>query len=222
MKIEEGLAASNSGLAQLGRPRRYDASRKQSVRRCAGIAIVLLHVVLIYALLNGLATKVVQVIQQPIETRIIEPVKPPPPLPMPVVKLPPPKFAPPPFVPPPELQTPVVHQTTPMVSAPVTVPPPVAAPAPKPVSHKVGVVCPNSDQIRGSILYPQGAQENNITGDVLIEFTVDANGKITNERVAQSADFELDRAALNAVRQFKCVGQGQPVRVQVPFSFNLN
>ncbi|MEX3581692.1 MAG: energy transducer TonB [Burkholderia sp.] len=222
MKIEESLAASNSGLAQLSRPRRYDASRKQSVRRYAGIAIVLLHVVLIYALLNGLATKVVQVIQQPIETRIIEPVKPPPPLPMPVVKLPPPKFAPPPFVPPPELQTPVVHQTTPMVSAPVTVPPPVAAPAPKPVSHKVGVVCPNSDQIRGSILYPQGAQENNITGDVLIEFTVDANGKISNERVAQSADFDLDRAALNAVRQFKCIGQGQPVRVQVPFSFNLN
>ncbi|XHO67241.1 hypothetical protein BCC1697_003727 [Burkholderia gladioli] len=231
MKIEEGLAASNSGLAQLGRPRQYDASRKQPIRRYAGIAIVLLlHVVLIYALLNGLATKVVQVIQHPIETRIIEPVKPPPPPPMPVVKLPPPKFAPPPppFVPPPEVpvqapvQTPIVHQAAPVVSAPVTAPPPVAAPAPKPVSHEVGVVCPNSDQIRGSIRYPQAAQENNITGDVLIEFTVDADGKITNERVAQSADSDLDRAAFNAVKQFKCVGQGQPVRVQVPFSFNLN
>ncbi|MEX3605227.1 MAG: energy transducer TonB [Burkholderia sp.] len=228
MKIEEVLAASNSGLAQLGRPRQYDASRKQPVRRYVRIAIVLLlHVVLIYALLNGLATKVVQVIQHPIETRIIEPVKPPPLVP--IVKLPPPKFAPPPpFVPPPEVQvpvqTPIVHQAAPVVSAPVTVtmPPPIAAPAPKPVSHEVGVVCPNSDQIRGSVRYPQAAQENNIIGDVLIEFTVDADGKITNERVAQSADSDLDRAAFNAVRQFKCVGQGQPVRVQVPFSFNLN
>jgi protein TonB len=234
MKIDEGIAASNRGLAQLGRPRQYDAARKQPVRRYAGIAIVLLlHVVLIYALLNGLATKVVQVIQHPVETRIIEPVKPPPPPPMPTVKLPPPKFAPPPppFVPPPEVPVqapptpaPIVHQAAPVVSAPVTAPPVVAppVPAPKPVSHEVGVVCPNSDQIRGSIRYPQAAQENNITGDVLIEFTVAADGKITNERVAQSADSDLDRAAFDAVRQFKCVGQGQPVRVQVPFSFNLN
>ncbi|EIP84784.1 TonB family protein [Burkholderia humptydooensis MSMB43] len=84
------------------------------MRRFGGIAVVLLlHAVLIYALLNGLATRVVQVIQHPIETRIIEPVKPPPP-PMPVVKLPPPKFAPPPlpFVPPPEVPVQAPPQAT--------------------------------------------------------------------------------------------------------------
>ena len=56
----------------------------------------------------------------------------------------------------------------------------------------------------------------------LVEFTVDPDGHITNERVSQSADPSLDRAAFNAVKQFSCVSQGQAVRVQVPFSFNLN
>lgn len=234
IKVDEGLAVSNDGLARLGRPREFGKKQQNPARRFGGIAIVLvLHILLVYALLNGLATKVVQVIQHPIETRIIEPVKPPPPPPMPVVKLPPPKFAPPPppFVPPPEVpvqappQPTITHQTAPVQSAPAVVPPVVAPPAPapaKPVSHDVGVVCPNSDQLRASVQYPKEAQENNITGDVTIEFVVDAEGHVTNVHVAQSADPVLDRAALNVVRQFKCVAQGQSVRVQVPFSFNLN
>ncbi|AJY40519.1 energy transducer TonB [Burkholderia humptydooensis] len=232
MKVDDGLAVSNDGLARLGRVREFGNKQQNPARRFGGLAIVLaLHVVLVYALLNGLATKVVQVIQHPIETRIIEPVKPPPPPPMPTVKLPPPKFAPPPppFVPPPEvpvqapLQPTITHQAAPVPSAPAVQAPVAAPPAPaKAVSHEVGVVCPNSDQIRASMQYPKEAQENNVTGDVTIEFVVDAQGHITNERVAQSADPVLDRAAFNAVRQFKCLAQGQPVRVQVPFSFNLN
>ncbi len=202
------------------------------MRRFGGIgAVLLLHIVLIYALLNGLATKVVQVIQHPIETKIIEPVKPPPPPPIPTVQLPPPKFAPPPppFVPPPEVpvqappQQTITHQSAPVVSAPA-VPAPVAPPTPaKAPSTEVGVVCPNSDQVRGSIPYPKEAAENNATGDVLIEFVVDPQGHVTNEHVAKSSDdSSLDRAAFNAVKRFNCVSQGQSVRVQVPFSFTLN
>ena len=119
----------------------------------------------------------------------------------------------------------ITHQAAPVVSAPAVAPPaPPAPPAPtKPVSTEVGVVCPNSDQIRSSIHYPKEAQENNVTGDVLIDFVVDPQGHITNERVAKSSeDSSLDRAAFNAVKQFTCVSQGQAVRVQVPFSFNLN
>ncbi|WP_028222315.1 energy transducer TonB [Paraburkholderia oxyphila] len=231
MKIEEHLSVSNSGLARLGFPREFGKKQRNPVRRYGGIAaVLLLHVVLIYALLNGLATKVVQVIQHPIETRIVEPVKPPPPPPLPVVQLPPPKFAPPPppFVPPPEVpvqappQAIITHQAAPVPSAPA-VAAPVAAPAPtKPVSHEVGVVCPNSDQIRASMQYPKEALKNNITGEVKIEFVVNTEGQITDLRVAESADPILDRAALNTVKQFNCVTQGEAVRVQVPFSFNLN
>lgn len=216
------------------RPRQYGRKPGHPARRYAGIAVVLLlHVIFIYALVNGLASKVVQVIQHPVEVRIIEPIKPPPPPPLPTVKLPPPKIAPPPppFVPRPEVPVvappppTITHQTIP-VPTPVAPPPPappVEAPAPeKPVSRQVGVVCPNSDEIRHSVAYPQEAQENNISGDVLISFVVDPQGHVTDEKVEQSADPLLDRAAYNAVKKFNCISQGQPVRVQVPFSFNLN
>ena len=203
--------------------------------RYLGIAaVLLLHIVLIWALMNGLANKVVQIVQKPIEMRIIEQVKPPPP-PLPVVKRPPPKLPPPPrpFVPKPEVRVTapvvltIVHQAVPVptpVAPPPPVPPaPVAPPAPpKPVSYVVGVVCPNSDEVRRSMGYPEEAQDNNITGDVTISFVVDTQGHVTEEKVDRSADPILDRAAFSAVKKFNCISQGQPVRVQVPFAFNLN
>ncbi|CAN7303545.1 MULTISPECIES: energy transducer TonB [unclassified Caballeronia] len=216
-----------------GRPPEYGRPQQNPVRRYAGIAVVvLLHIFFIWALMNGLANKVVQIVQKPIETKIIEPVKPPPPPPMPTVQLPPPKFAPPPppFVPPPEVQVApppaptITHQSVPLPT-PVAPPPPapVAPLAPaKPVSHVVGVVCPNSDEVRRSMGYPQEAQDNDITGDVMISFVVDPQGHVTDEKVEQSADPILDRAAFSTVRKFNCISQGQPVRVQVPFSFKLN
>ncbi|MFK0378702.1 energy transducer TonB [Pandoraea sp. NPDC090278] len=214
------------------RPRRFGGRAQSPLRRFGGIALVLaLHAALIYGLLNGLASQVVAVIQQPIEARLIAPVKPPPPPPPPpVVKLAPPKVAPPPrpFVAPPEVPVVSTPSTVSIQSTPVAptnpTPAPVAAPAPatKPVNREVGVVCPNSDQVRASLRYPREALENNITGDVLVEFSVDTDGRVSGERVMRSADPVLDRAALNAVRRFSCISQGQSVRVQVPFSFNLN
>lgn len=131
-KVEGQFPAATARMGRPGRPREFGRKQQNPVRRFGGIAVVLLlHIVLIYALINGLATKVVQVIQHPIETKIIEPVKPPPPPPLPTVQLPPPKFAPPPppFVPPPEVQvqTPpqptITHQAAPVVSAPAVAPP---------------------------------------------------------------------------------------------------
>ncbi|HWZ47285.1 MAG TPA: energy transducer TonB, partial [Herbaspirillum sp.] len=77
-------------------------------RNMVGIGVVvLLHVILVYALVTGLARKVVDVIQQPVETKIIEEIKPPPPPPPPDKPVPPPPKSvapPPPFVPPPEVK----------------------------------------------------------------------------------------------------------------------
>ncbi|HDR9497332.1 energy transducer TonB [Burkholderia cepacia] len=228
--------ASPSRLAAIGRPRRFGNKQTHPVRRFGGIAIAIaLHLVLIWALVNGLATRVVQIVQQPIEARIIAPVKPPPPPPPPkpvekVVSKPRVTAPPPPFVPPPEVhvqappQPTITHQDAPVQSAPVHEAPPAPAPVPvaKPVNREIGVVCPNSDEVRSSIVYPAEAQDNNITGDVTVEFTVDPDGRVTNLRVAQPADPVLNRAALNAVKRFNCIAQGQSVRVRVPFSFNLN
>ncbi len=49
--------------------------------------VVILHLILGWALLNGLARTVIEVIKNPLETKIIEEVKPPPP---PPENLPPP------------------------------------------------------------------------------------------------------------------------------------
>ncbi|MFZ6727714.1 energy transducer TonB, partial [Undibacterium sp. MH2W] len=67
--------------------------------------VLAFHLVLLYALLNGLGTKIVQIIQKPMETKIVEEVKPPPPPPD-TPPPPPPKLLapPPPFIPPPEVQ----------------------------------------------------------------------------------------------------------------------
>lgn len=232
-KRSRATRAHWAGAAPPGARSPYGRRQATPARRFAGIAVVVvLHVLLVYALINGLATKVVHVIQHPIEAKIIEPVKPPPPPPLPPVQLPPPKFAPPPppFVPPPEVpvqappQQSITHQAVPVPTTPA--PPPVpapAAPAPKPVSHEVNVVCPNAEQVRAAVRYPREAQQNGDTGDVLIEFTVDPQGHIANERVAKSSDHDsLDDAAFNAVKKFDCVAQGESVRVQVPFTFNLN
>ncbi|CAE6729630.1 energy transducer TonB [Paraburkholderia haematera] len=210
---------------------KFAAQRHNSASRFSGIGFVaLLHVVLIYVLVNGLASKVYEVIRKPIETRVVEEVKPPQPKPA-IVLPPPPKFAPPPpFIPPPEVAVPV-QSPQPVVAQRSATPQPQAAPMPAPVvaaapSHtvhtEVGVVCPNSQQVRQSMQYPREAQRNNITGDVLVEFVVDAHGNMQDVQVVKSADPVLDRAAANAVKQFNCVSQGEDVRVKVPFSFNLN
>ena len=64
--------------------------QRSMAQHSAGIsAAVVLHIVLVWALMNGLAHKVMQVINSPIETKIIEEVKPSPP-PLKVIELPPP------------------------------------------------------------------------------------------------------------------------------------
>ncbi|MFM0249779.1 energy transducer TonB [Paraburkholderia sediminicola] len=206
------------------------ARPKMPARRMVGLGfVIVLHATLIYALLTGLATKVVEVIQQPIETKIIEEVKPPPP--PPAIPLPPPPkltAPPPPFIPPPEVQVASPPVQTAIVSRSAAPTPSVpAAPAAPPVAAapehaNVGVVCPNSGQVRASIRYPREAQRDNLTGDVLIEFTVGMDGTIKDLQVTKSAAPVLDRAAENAVRQFNCAAQGHEVRVQVPFSFKLD
>ena len=109
-------------------------------RRMTGLAIVVaFHVVLGYALVNGLARKIVQVVTQPLETKIIEETRPPPPDKPPPP--PPPKLVapPPPYIPPPEVQV-QVPQMAPTITAVTRAKPaePVAPPGQRvapPVHH---------------------------------------------------------------------------------------
>ena len=103
----------------------YAAQQRKPGRHLAGIGfVVVLHLLLAYAVLTGLATKVVEVIKGPIETKIIEEVKPPPPPPENLP--PPPKFAPPPpsFVPPPEVNVNAPPNPGPTITVTRVAPPP--------------------------------------------------------------------------------------------------
>ena len=193
-----------------------DQQRKPTKHLIGFGAVVALHVLLGYGLLNGLAQRMVEVIKGPIETKIIEETKPPPP-PPPENLPPPPKFAPPPpsFVPPPEVNvnpppTPAPQITTTQVAPPpvaVTVAPapaqaaPPAPPAPprvaaRPAIANVQSCAPQSDD------YPRAARSAESTGTTTIRFNVGADGKLagTPEVVRSSGPTRehklLDRVAV--------------------------
>jgi protein TonB len=214
----------------------YAQQQRNPTKHLVGIAVVvLLHVVVVYALMTGLARKVVEVIKQPIETKIIEEVKPPPPPEIPLP--PPPKFQapPPPYIPPPEVtvQTPPPQQPTITVTTEKPIEPPAPAapvvvqeaprPAPAaPPAATVGVVCPNYRQVLAEIPYPREAQRDGINGEVVIEFVVGANGKVRDVAVVRSSNRIFNRVSVNAVSQLQCASQGQDVKLIVPVGFKLS
>jgi protein TonB len=188
-------------------------------RHLMGIStVVLIHVIAIYALTNGLAHKFVEVLKKPLDVSIIEELKKAPPPPPPKVIEPPKVVEPPPaFVPPPDIQIqappPVITVTAP-TPPPVVVAPPVPAP---PRVASVGVVCPDHVAVLSKIQVPVQAQGQ--AGKVIVEFLVSATGAVGDVTIVKSTNRLFNAVATAAVGQLHCVGQGQNVRVQVPFVF---
>src|SRR5438105_15288578 len=152
-----------------------DFSQRQarSGQHAPGVLFVIFfHIFIVYALVTGLAKKVVDVVRAPIETKVIEEIKKPPPPPE-IVVPPPPVLAapPPPLIPPPEVHIatpPPVQQTItastptpPPVTAitPVAPPaPPAPAPAPAPPAPvSAAVVCSNFSTVMGDAAFPKEA-----------------------------------------------------------------
>jgi protein TonB len=187
--------------------------------------VVLLHLIVLYALASGLARDVVNTLTKPVEVRIIEDVKLPPPEP-PKVRIEPPKFVKPPpaYVPPPEVRVTAPAENTIAAVTPVAPQQPVApvlAEPVRPVVAKVGAACPDSTRIRQSLEYPPKALQDGISGNVVVQFVVAANGQTRDFDLIHGAHPLLNQAALAAVHRFNCVGQGRDVLVQVPFEFKV-
>ncbi|MDB5766235.1 MAG: tonB3 [Collimonas fungivorans] len=168
--------------------------------------VVVLHVLIVYALLTGLARKVVEVIQQPVETKIIEEFKPPPPPPPDKPVPPPPKSVapPPPFVPPPEVKVTPPPQDN-VIAAVTNVKPPsndlptsVAQPSatgeagPAHTSAKIAGNCDKPE-------YPRSSLRNEEEGMVTVKLTIGADGNVLDSAVEKSSGFkDLDRATVKA------------------------
>lgn len=214
----------------------FAQQQRNPTRHLLGVGgVVLLHVLIVYALITGLARKVVEVVKGPIDVKVIEEVikKPPPP---PEAIPPPPKMQapPPPFVPPPEVViaqpppaptiTAVTPEPPPAPQAPVIAKPvPEAPPAPPPPAiRSAQVVCPNYREVMSSITYPREALLDNIEGEVVIEFTVTANGGIRDAVIKSSTNRIFNKTSLSVVQtRLQCQGQGQDMRVQAPLTFKI-
>jgi len=210
----------------------FAQSQRNPSRHLLGLgSVILLHVLIAWALVSGLARKVVEVVKGPIEVKVIEEVSKPPP-PPPEVLPPPPKVTapPPPFMPPPEIQianpqqaptiTAVTQDAPPAPSSPV-IQKPVEGPA-QPAIRSAAVVCPNYAEImRGGVQYPREAALENLEGEVVIEFTVSANGQIRDPVIRSSTNRIFNRPSLAAAQKLQCQGQGQDVRVALPVSFKM-
>ena len=206
-------------------------------RRIVGFgAVLLFHVLLVYALVSGLAKKVVDVVRAPIETKVIEEIKKPPPPPE-VVVPPPPKLEapPPPFIPPPEIQiatpppAPTIVAVTPTPPpAPVAIapapPPVVATPAPPappaPAVVTAGVACSNYSAVMGDVAFPREALRAGIEkGEAVMQFTLSASGEIKDIRTVRSTNAIFARNSSRIISSFKCAGQGHDVTVNVTFGY---
>lgn len=193
----------------------YAEAQRNPGRHPIGIGIVIvLHVLLGYALVSGLARRVVEVAMKPVETKIIEEVKPPPP-PPPENLPPPPKNLPPPpaFVPPPEVNINPPPNPAPAIQATNVAPPPAppaniqapAAPAPpapprvaaRPAIANAASCAPTRDD------YPAIAVRAEATGTTKVRFTIDEHGKLAKMELVKSAGSSREHRALDKVAMEK-------------------
>ena len=202
----------------------YAQQQRNPGKHVVGLSVVVaLHVLLGLLLVYGLSRTVVDVVRAPIETKIIEEVKPPPP-PPPDTLPPPPRMAPPPpsFVPPPEVQVtpppvPVPAITTTPVAPPAApavriepAAPAVAAPAAPPAPPAAPVrTSPKLDfNACAKPEYNAATRRAEAQGSVVVVYTMDTSGVISEARVEKSSGPTrehkmLDRLTLEAVQACK-------------------
>ena len=209
----------------------FYATDRNPLQRYGGIgAVTLLHVLAAYALVTGLARRMIETIKQPVEVKMIEEVKPPPPeerlVPLPKLNRPPP-----PFIPPPEV--------------PVAQPPdinPIAAPSHEPPKDRAFQKEPETRAPTGPAAvqleqkgrakadwdscmphYPPSSLSFEEEGTTRIRFEVGADSKLQSAALVKSSGFaRLDKAALKALSQcaFRpAVRDGKPVESTLTVDF---
>jgi len=213
----------------------FARQQRDPARHLIGITfVVLVHVVVIYALVTGLARKAVEVIKKPLTATIIEEIKTPPPPPPPP---PPRKIVEPPkvtqtYVPPPDV--PVPTQTTePVITSVTPTPPPepvvIAPPAPPVVEAPPAP--PKPAIRRGAVpiervepVYPREAIKDNISnGKVVARLQVDEKGLVTGVTIVEANPRKVfDREVIRALSQLKFKPEGDRYIAEIEITFVLN
>jgi len=211
----------------------YRETQRNPAKHLPSVVMVgLLHVAIGYALVTGLARKVVEVIKAPIETKIIEEVKkqiedtPPPP----------PKLAapPPPFIPPPEvnIQMPTQAQTAPTITTVTTTkpppgPPPRAAPVQQAPPAAAGPVVRKNVRPVGDIVRPvfprQALRDGIQSGSVLAHLHIRPDGTVSEVRIISAKPPRVfDREVIRALSQWQFAPEAVGFIGEVEIDFKLS
>jgi len=217
----------------------FARQQRDPTKHLIGIVfVVLIHVVVLYALMTGLARTVVDVIKKPLSATIVDQIRPPPPPPpppkkiieVPKVQAPVETYVPPPDIPVPTTQeAPVISAVTatppaqPHVIAPpvVEAPPPPPPPPPKPAVRRGG------DLVRISgdpPEFPRNAQRLNIEkGQVIARLMIDEKGNVTEVVIVSAVPpRHFDKAVIDALKEWKFRADGQKYVGEIEINFKLN
>ncbi|HUH95611.1 MAG TPA: energy transducer TonB [Casimicrobiaceae bacterium] len=211
-----------------------DFARRQRdpTRHVIGISLVILiHVLVIYGLVTGLARKAVEVIKKPLNATIVEEIKAPPPPPPPkkieVAKIPPPLQ---PYVPPPEVPVPVMP-SEPVIAAITPTPPPAPpaiappAPPPPPPPPKPAIVKNIVPVSKPDLDYPSEAQRKGIEGTVVAHLSIDEKGNVTDVKIVQvrppNVARYFERATREALMQWKFSATGEKFIGEIEVDYKL-
>jgi protein TonB len=201
-------------------------------RRTIGwLAVVALHILILWALVTGTARKGLELIKKPMEAAVIQeviippPPPPPPPPPKEIVKpqpkseAPPPPFVPPPEVAPPSTTAPVIQAAPTPPPAPVVIAPPappvVEAPPAKPSRAEMSVACPT--QVPPEM--PRQAVREGTTGVVRAQAVI-RDGAVRDVTIL-SGPRVFHAAVRSAMMQYKCVSDASEIVATQEFVFKL-
>ena len=200
--------------------------------RGQGLAIVVgIHALVGWALVSGLATRVVDVVTRPLDVVIVTSTPPPPPpkvervLDKPkAATLPPPVYVPPPEVvppaPPPEttlVATAMEPPPAPVVAAAPPAPAPAPAPPPAVARQEVSLACPGYQAALATVL-EDAIERVGIAGTVRTRLTV-RGGQVTDVAFL-SGPKEYTKYVQAAVKRMHCSAGGSD-EVQVPLDVNF-
>src|SRR5471030_1848157 len=200
----------------------FTHNEKNAGKNFTGITIVvLLHILVAYGIVTGLGKRLISKMAEPVETKIIEEVKPPPP-----------KELPPPFIPPVEVN---VQQPPPVqnvIAAATNVKPqsnelqkPAPAAPPAPPSHATGIhvnaVADMSTCAKPE--YPKSSLRNEETGTSTLKFLIGLDGHVVEAQIVKSSGFrDLDKAAIGALSKCKFkpgTTDGKPEQSWAPVAY---
>jgi protein TonB len=212
----------------------FARQQRDPTRHLIGIGVVILvHAIVIYALVTGLARRAVEVIKKPLTATIIEEIKlPPPPPPPPPKKIEIPKALPPPeqpYIPPPDIPPPVTN-TEPVIAAPTITPPPephVIAPPPPPAPPPPKPAIRRGNQLvvidKVDPVFPERARRDGVeSGKVTARLQVDEKGLVTDVRIVSANPPRVfDREVIRALSQWRFKAEGEKYEAEVEVNFVL-